>query len=108
MLEQSCPKYTGQLCYFYTMKVRRCFISYSANWKFLILSLLSISPKLLAQDSFTFHHLTVSDGLSQSTINCLFQDSRGFLWIGTQDGLDKYDGYNFTHYRHVPNDININ
>lgn len=37
---------------------------------------------------------------------CALQDSRGFLWFGTRDGLNKYDGYKFTVYRHNPDDIN--
>jgi two-component system sensor histidine kinase ChiS len=49
-----------------------------------------------------FRHLSLEEGLSQSTINTIFQDSQGFLWIGTQDGLNKYDGYQFTIYRHHP------
>jgi ligand-binding sensor domain-containing protein/serine phosphatase RsbU (regulator of sigma subunit) len=41
---------------------------------------------------------TVESGLSQSTVNVIFQDSRGYLWVGTQDGLNRYDGYNFKTY----------
>lgn len=51
-----------------------------------------------------FEHITIEQGLSQSTIGCIFQDSRGFMWFGTQGGLDKYDGYNFTIYKPIPND----
>lgn len=40
------------------------------------------------------------EDLSQTTARCIFQDGKGFLWIGTQDGLNKYDGYSFTIYRH--------
>ena len=50
-----------------------------------------------------FEHLNRKDGLSQSTVYAILQDSQGFMWFGTQDGLNKYDGYKFTHYRHIPN-----
>ncbi|HSL45235.1 MAG TPA: two-component regulator propeller domain-containing protein, partial [Anaerolineales bacterium] len=47
-----------------------------------------------------FEHLTVQDGLSQNSGSVIFQDSRGFLWIGTQDGLNRYDGYSFSVFKH--------
>jgi ligand-binding sensor domain-containing protein/signal transduction histidine kinase/AraC-like DNA-binding protein/ActR/RegA family two-component response regulator len=46
--------------------------------------------------------LTTRDGLSQSSVNCIFRDSYGFMWFGTQDGLNRYDGYTFSVYRHDP------
>jgi ligand-binding sensor domain-containing protein len=48
-----------------------------------------------------FNNISIKDGLSQSSPNCIFQDSRGIIWIGTEDGLNKYDGYEFTVYRPV-------
>lgn len=51
-----------------------------------------------------FHHLTIKDGLSQSTIRSIHQDSQGYMWVGTLNGLNKYDGYNITVYRHDPED----
>jgi ligand-binding sensor domain-containing protein/serine phosphatase RsbU (regulator of sigma subunit) len=47
---------------------------------------------------------TIEDGLSQTTVNCLIQDSRGFFWIGTQDGINKFDGYRFQVMKNDPSD----
>jgi signal transduction histidine kinase/ligand-binding sensor domain-containing protein/CheY-like chemotaxis protein len=52
------------------------------------------------QHHFRFGHLGTASGLSQSSVLCVFQDSRGFMWFGTRDGLNKYDGYSFTVYKH--------
>ncbi len=49
-----------------------------------------------------FSQLTVKDGLSQSTVNCIVQDYRGFIWISTSNGLNRYDGTNFKVYKHDP------
>ncbi len=49
-------------------------------------------------------HLTIEDGLSQSAIFALMQDRQGFIWIGTKDGLNQYDGYHFTVFQHNPFD----
>jgi len=46
-----------------------------------------------------FDHLNIEDGLSQSSVGTIFQDSRGFMWFGTQDGLNRYDGYGFKIYK---------
>jgi ligand-binding sensor domain-containing protein/signal transduction histidine kinase len=52
--------------------------------------------------SIRFETLSVQDGLSQSTVRTIVQDDYGFMWFGTEDGLNKYDGYNFTLYKHDP------
>ncbi|MHA7055816.1 hybrid sensor histidine kinase/response regulator [Aquimarina sp. M1] len=59
-----------------------------------------------AQDNFynKFLHLFTSDGLSQSSVIAIHQDQLGHMWIGTRDGLNKYDGNRFTVYRNIPND----
>ncbi len=49
-----------------------------------------------------FSSLTINDGLSQSNIKCIIKDRRGFMWFSTDDGLNRYDGYNFVVYRHDP------
>jgi two-component system sensor histidine kinase ChiS len=51
-----------------------------------------------------FERISVEHGLSHSTVNCILQDSKGFMWFGTDDGLNRYDGYSFTVYRHDPDD----
>ena len=53
-----------------------------------------------------FERISTQHGLSNSTVRCIFQDSRGFMWFGTEDGLNRYDGYSFSVYRHDPEDPN--
>lgn len=55
-----------------------------------------------ANGNYRFTHLTIKEGLSQSTVKAIHQDSKGFIWLGTADGLNKFDGYNFTIYRNDP------
>jgi PAS domain S-box-containing protein len=51
-----------------------------------------------------FTHLTSEQGLSHDVVRCILQDSQGFMWFGTLDGLNRYDGYTFTIYRHRRSD----
>lgn len=59
--------------------------------------------RVSGQQKISVSLLTSVNGLSQNTINCLFKDRYGFLWFGTQDGLNKYDGYKITIYKHILN-----
>jgi len=52
--------------------------------------------------SVKFSSLTINDGLSQSDVKSILKDRQGFMWFSTDDGLNRYDGYNFTVYRHDP------
>jgi len=68
---------------------------------FILLS--QISDPVFSQGShIRFKRLTINDGLSLSSVYCIFQDSKGFMWFGTEDGLNKYDGNNFAIYRADP------
>ena len=49
-----------------------------------------------------FDHLTVIDGLSENSVRAILEDQQGFLWFGTQEGLNQYDGYDFTVYKSDP------
>lgn len=51
-----------------------------------------------------FDHLSLEEGLPQSVVQCILQDRHGFMWFGTQDGLIRYDGYEFKVYRYDPGD----
>lgn len=53
-----------------------------------------------------FTQLGPEDGLSQLTVNTIYQDAKGYLWFGTQDGLNRYDGYEFKHFEHEPSNPN--
>ncbi|KGO88606.1 histidine kinase [Flavobacterium rivuli WB 3.3-2 = DSM 21788] len=55
---------------------------------------------------YSFKHLQVEDGLSHNSVICMLQDSKGFMWFGTKDGLNRYDGYNFKIFQHIPGDNN--
>ena len=57
-----------------------------------------------AAAGYTFQLLTQSEGLSESNVTAVVQDSQGFIWLGTQDGLDRYDGYTLRAFRHRTND----
>jgi ligand-binding sensor domain-containing protein len=58
----------------------------------------------LAQSDLNFEKYSVKDGLSSAVVNSICQDSYGFLWIGTENGLNRFDGYNFKVYKHDPSD----
>ncbi|AUD07574.1 histidine kinase [Spirosoma pollinicola] len=49
-----------------------------------------------------FSYLTTNQGLSQNNVTCILKDRKGFMWFGTRDGLNKFDGYTYTLYRNDP------
>jgi signal transduction histidine kinase/ligand-binding sensor domain-containing protein/DNA-binding response OmpR family regulator len=62
---------------------------------------------LLAQPNhLTFDNFTLEDGLSNNIIHCALQDSRGYMWFGTNHGVTRFDGYKFTSFRSSPTDTN--
>ena len=49
-----------------------------------------------------FERITAEDGLSQNSVLAIWQDRQGFMWFGTESGLNKHDGYQFITYKHDP------
>lgn len=72
----------------------------------LILSLVSgfFSAVQAQNENIYFKTIPPEAGLSQLSVSCIFQDSKGFLWFGTRDGLNRYDGYNFEVFKNDPTD----
>jgi ligand-binding sensor domain-containing protein/serine/threonine protein kinase len=68
---------------------------------FTLLLLLALSVGVKAQHSdVKFERLSLEQGLSQTNVKCIVQDRQGFMWFGTEDGLNRYDGYSFTAYKY--------
>ena len=56
------------------------------------------------EEQFSFRHLTEQNGLSYNIVNAMIKDHRGFLWIATYDGLNRFDGFHFTVYKNNRHD----
>ncbi len=70
---------------------------------FFVFGLTSIS--LIAQqtpDRIRFEHLTIADGLPENSVRCMMQDHLGYIWMGTQSGLVRYDGNKMTSFPYSP------
>jgi len=65
---------------------------------------LSAKPDFTFQDNLEIKYFTLEDGLSQVSTNDLLLDSLGFVWIATQDGLNRFDGKVFKHYKYNESD----
>jgi signal transduction histidine kinase/ligand-binding sensor domain-containing protein len=86
-----CPQ-TKEWLYFGKMK------------RFLLLLLLLYADCCIAQSKLRIQHLNVENGLSQSSVYSIIQDSYGYIWMATGDGLNRYDGKEFIAYKSKLND----
>jgi len=78
--------------------------SYQLFFHFIILILTSMSGVYAQPQRLQFDYLTVDHGLSSSTVTSIIQDQKGFIWVGTTIGLNRYDGFNFLIYKNIPGD----
>ncbi|MEL6651332.1 MAG: two-component regulator propeller domain-containing protein [Bacteroidota bacterium] len=72
----------------------------------LVLLCVQFFPVLAQKSDLFFEHFTTEDGLSQNDVNCIIQDSLGFMWFGTNDGLNRYDGYQVREFKPSEADSN--
>jgi signal transduction histidine kinase/ligand-binding sensor domain-containing protein/DNA-binding NarL/FixJ family response regulator len=73
-------------------------------WLIFYLNVFSFHNYLIAQE-LQFNTLTVNDGLTQHDVSSIIQDSYGFIWVGTYDGLNRYDGFKVLNFSHKTGDI---
>ena len=93
------------------MSVKNHF-GYAGHFCVVIIFLFSLNPDILPQSNNKiiswpepiFEHITVKDGLPINSVSCMIQDHFGYLWLGTTNGLVKYDGYNMKIYQPDPGD----
>jgi len=69
-----------------------------------LIFLLTISFSSYAQRNYLFENISIPEGLSNTEVHYIFQDSNGFLWISTADGLNRYDGNSMKVFKNDPND----
>lgn len=78
--------------------------------KSIVVLFLVVVCALQAQVVHQFTHYSVDDGLSENNVLCILQDRKGFMWFGTYDGLNRYDGYSFRNFKgglnHTPRLLN--
>ena len=65
----------------------------------ILIILLSIAITPLFSNNAKLKYLTIEDGLSNNYIVSITQDKKGFVWIATESGLNRFDGKNFKHYK---------
>lgn len=82
-----------------------CFFNIKILRHSYLLLILSIVGKFYPQQ-FNFKHINNHDGLSSIYVSCIAQDDLGFMWFGTQDGLNKYDGYQIKVFKNDPTNPN--
>ncbi|MDP4269145.1 MAG: two-component regulator propeller domain-containing protein [Bacteroidota bacterium] len=75
-------------------------------YSILLFAIFIFLPFGVHANGYKFGHIELRDGLSDNQVNCIMKDRKGFIWIGTQTGLNRYDGYRFKWYQHDFKDKN--
>ena len=77
-------------------------LPYTRKILLLLLTLTALLDTASTQSPYYFKHYEVEHGLSNNTVLCSIQDKKGFMWFGTIDGLNRFDGYSFKTFRNDP------
>ncbi|MDG1038543.1 MAG: two-component regulator propeller domain-containing protein, partial [Polaribacter sp.] len=64
-----------------------------------IIFIISLCGCVSLQAQLQLNKISRTGGLSQNTVKSIIQDSNGFIWVGTYNGINKYDGYSMVHYK---------
>src|ERR1700712_4021601 len=72
----------------------------------LLLVTCELRTSIAQNNNYQFSHLDIGNGLSGNQVNCIYKDSKGFMWFGTMAGLNRYDGYTFKVFKHDANNQN--
>ncbi|MDH5474292.1 MAG: ATP-binding protein [Cyclobacteriaceae bacterium] len=67
---------------------------------YVVLAILWPIDSYSQNSSIKFDHLSTDQGLSSGAVECVYKDSKGYMWIGTRDGLNRFNGYTFTIFKH--------
>src|SRR5690242_21612924 len=74
------------------------------NWRFWVPCVFLYTNNAHAQDADHAQYIGIEHGLSNNAVTSIYQDHNGFMWFGTYDGLNRYDGYGFRIFRNVIGD----
>ena len=95
------PGHRSQTRYDEPRKTRACRLRTSIVrcWRFVLVVVWLATPVAAFEGPPRFERLSLEEGLSQSIVESIVQDETGFMWFATEDGLNRYDGYDFAIYR---------
>ncbi len=82
------------------MSGQQRFCRAAIGWLLALLAAAAAQPLAGIYSDQVFHAISIEDGLSQNTISCILQDRNRFMWFGSEEGLNRYDGYSFKVFRH--------
>src|SRR5690242_6099363 len=84
------------------MPITRGKIGSMSSWKSAALAVLAVLACVVAQATppLSVQRYSLEEGLSQQAVLSITQDADGFMWLGTEDGLNRFDGYEFRQLRH--------